>query len=288
MTEENVSIVLAIAIFVLTVPILLWAKGTVRTKAARRFSSVARAFGLEELDPDGPRMLPLFEWGSVLDPGSGHLVVSAIGGDYHEYQVILAEIVENADRSGAGRLGPPWTPRRTRRALRGLSGWMGSQGLADHLVIVFVEPLPKLPDFRIEPRSTRNRSTGSGSAFWEPKDGNEPEEALTVLPIAARTALPAAFLDRAARVLTGRRASWAIEGAGHRLTVRVSGWRPRSNVRSYQAVLDDALSLREALTSIAEAPEAVEEPRSIRNALERIRSASMAPVDPEGADTIDS
>lgn len=288
MNEERVSIILAMVIFLLSIPIFFRARRIVRTKAAGRLSRVAREFGLEELDPDGPRMLPLFEWGSVLDPGSGHSVVSAIGGVFTTHEVILAEVEEDADRITRGRLGPSWMTSRARRKSWTSSRWIGPSGLADHLVIFFEEPLPKLPDFRIESRSARGRSSESDPNSWAWEDRNDPEDPLTVFPSEARKALPAVFLDRASRVLIGRRESWAIQGAGHRLIIRVSGWRPRSNVRAYRAVLEDAQSLRETLTSLAEVPEAAEEPRSIRNALERIRSATSAPVDPEGSDGIDS
>ena len=86
------------------------------------------------------------------------------------------------------------------------------------------------------------------------------------------------FLEQAARVLMGRPDPWTVQGTGGRLVLWISDWHSPTNLRparSYRAVLDDALSLRDALDP-SDAPAPLTEPdsprRSIRAALERIRS----------------
>jgi hypothetical protein len=140
------------------------------------------------------------------------------------------------------------------------------------LLIIFEEPVPGLPEFLIE----AGPSPGSGQAAIE----DAPNPLLFReyhAPGGPPDGLPPEFLDRAARVLVGRSTRWTVQGVGGRLVVCISEWHSPTNLRparSYRSVLDDAVTLREAL----DAPEAVSGPAarpgpraSIRSALERIR-----------------
>lgn len=154
------------------------------------------------------------------------------------------------------------------------------QAAANHLLITFLEPVPGLPEFLLEPRSAE-RPDADPEYVLAPA---QPSGSLPP-PLAAEydclgapiDGLPPAFLDRACHVLIGRSTPWTVQGTGGRLSIWISNWHAPTNLRplrSYRSVLDDAASLRDALdpTGAPGAPPPPAPPhRSIRSALERIR-----------------
>jgi hypothetical protein len=205
-------------------------------------------------------------------------IVWALRGSYEGRAVILLGIHERPSRAISWRSNDDRAPRIPR--IGRLQGDRpAASRAANQLLVVLTEALPGLPEFRIGPDATATRgAAGSPRASRAASVVDRPAgglfEGLTIEPERSLGLLPQAFLDRAARVLVGRRNPWTVEGHDERLGVRIARWKSHSRVRSYQAVLDDALSLRAAWELRTDLSDEVDARRSIRSALERIRRAS--------------
>ncbi|QDV36123.1 hypothetical protein [Tautonia plasticadhaerens] len=150
---------------------------------------------------------------------------------------------------------------------------------ANHLLVIFIEPVPGLPEFLLDPRSADHPDLDPEFRFapTRPDDSLPPPLAAEYASLGAPLdALPPAFLDRATQVLVGRSTPWSVQGTGGRLAIWISNWHAPTTlrpVRSYRSVLDDAVSLREALdpsTAPVEPSGAIPPRKSIRSALELI------------------
>ncbi|WP_152053409.1 hypothetical protein [Tautonia marina] len=278
MNTDRWNLWLAIITFLATVVVLIVARSASRRKAVWRIAEVARELGLAEQAPNDPELRSWLDhpYSGILD--NDRSLVWALRGSYEDREVVLLGIHERSSRSVAGRSNDD----RARRFPWFRRYWTRGPAVAsdvNQLLVVLVEALPGLPDFRIGPDATAargagSRSRGSAPRFLVDRSASVLFEGLMIDPETALGELPQTFLDRAARVLVGRRHPWTIEGFDERMSVRIARWRSPSRVRSYRAVLDDALSLRAAWELRADRSDDAETHRSIRSALERIRQAS--------------
>ncbi|WP_169972777.1 hypothetical protein [Tautonia rosea] len=284
-TTDRLDLWLAILTLVSVVTVLILARSAARRKAVWRISEVARELGLEEEAADDPTFQPWLapRWSQIAD--LERTIVWVLRGTYEDRDLFLLGIHERSSRAGSRRPNDDrgqWIDRIVRLRNRR----PGVPKVANQLLVLLTEALPGLPDFRIGQELASPRGAGSRQRLSPVQIVlNQPTsvlfDGLTIEPPRALGDLPQSFLDRAARVLVGRRQPWSIEGLSERLSVRIAQWRSSSRVRSYRAVLDDALSLRAAWDVRTDRSDDANTHRSIRSALERIRQASE-PSESEG------
>lgn len=278
MNTDRWNLWLAIVTFLATVVVLIVARSASRRKAVWRIAEVARELGLAEQALNDPELRSWLDHPFSGIQDNDRSLVWALRGSYEGREVVLLGIHERTSRTVSRRPNDD-QDRGDRRIRRYWNRRPAAPSVANQLVVVLVEALPGLPDFRIGPDATATRGAGSrsrGSAprFFVDRSTSVLFEGLTIAPEPALSGLPQAFLDRAARVLVGRRHPWTIEGFAERMSVRIARWQSSSRVRSYRAVLDDALSLRAAWELRGDRSDDAETHRAIRSALERIRQAS--------------
>ncbi|MEW4569754.1 hypothetical protein AB1L88_17970 [Tautonia sp. JC769] len=279
MNPDRLNFWLAILTFVATVAVLLVARSAAHRKAAWRIADVARKLGLGQEATGDPG---LRRWLDHRVSGIGEndrSIVWELRGSYEGRAVILLGIHERPGRAMSWRSNDDRAP-----GVRWI-GWFRENRSAvprpvNQLLVLLDDPVPGLPEFRIGPDSAAKGAAGGST----PRAGRPASvadrpagglfEGLAIDPPKALSFLPQAFLDRTARVLVGRRHPWEIEGYDGRLGVRIARWQSHSRARSYQSVLDEALSLRAAWDDRAERSDEVGARRSVRSALERIRRAS--------------